>query len=155
MKKAQTTVREVLKQKKTIGEADIQELSYLKLVTKETLQLDTPLPLLIPRECREECKIGGYNIPMETKVIINIAWAMRRDPDYLHDAKSFIPERSEKSLLISQEPIWRRRMCPGVSLGLANVEFSLATLLYHFDWKLPSGIKVDDLDMTKIVGATA
>ncbi|KAK2998228.1 hypothetical protein RJ639_022694 [Escallonia herrerae] len=46
-------------------------------------------------------------------------------------------------------------MCPGVSLGLANVEFPLAALLYHFNRKLPSGIKAEDLDITENVGAAA
>ncbi|KAK3028970.1 hypothetical protein RJ639_039997 [Escallonia herrerae] len=135
---------------KAKAETDIQELSYLKLVIKETLRLHTSLPLLIPRECREERKIGGYNIPMKTKVMIN-AWAMGRDPDYWHDAESFIPERFEKSPLdfagnnLEYIPFGAgRRMCPGVSLGLANVEFPLAALLYHFNWKLPSGIKAED-----------
>ncbi|KAK2966908.1 hypothetical protein RJ640_027028 [Escallonia rubra] len=161
MEKAQAEVREALYQKKIIGETDIQELSYLKLVIKETLRLHTPLPLLIPRECREERKIGGYNIPIKTKVMIN-AWAMSRDPDYWHDAESFIPDRFEKSALdfagnnLEYIPFGAgRRMCPGVSLGIANVEFPLAALLYHFNWKLPSGIKAEDLDMTETVGATA
>ncbi|KAK2998226.1 hypothetical protein RJ639_022936 [Escallonia herrerae] len=161
MKKAQAEVRLALKQKKIIGETDIQELSYLKLVIKETLRLHTPVPLLVPRERREECRIGGYNIPVKTKVMIN-AWAMGRDPDYWQDAESFIPERFEKSPLdftgtnLEYIPFGAgRRMCPGVSLGLANVELPLAAILYHFNWKLPSGIKAEDLDMTANAGATA
>ncbi|KAK2998227.1 hypothetical protein RJ639_022693, partial [Escallonia herrerae] len=80
MEKAQVAIREALKQRKTIGKENIQELSYLKLVIKETLRLHNHLLLLIPRECREECKIGGYNIPMKTEVIID-ARAMGKDPN--------------------------------------------------------------------------
>ncbi|KAK2990327.1 hypothetical protein RJ640_003599 [Escallonia rubra] len=151
MENAQAEVRHALKQKKTTDETYIQELSYLKLVIKETLRLLTPLLLLVPREGNEECKIGGNTIPVKTKVIVN-AWAMGRDPDYWHDAKSYVPERFEKSPLdftgTNLEYFFTfeagRRMCPGVSLGLANVELPLATLFYHFNWKLPSGIKAED-----------
>lgn len=48
-----------------------------------------------------------------------------------------------------------RRMCPGVSCGIACLEHQLAHLLYHFDWKLPNGVKSDELDMSETYYATA
>ena len=47
-----------------------------------------------------------------------------------------------------------RRICVGVSFGIIAVELQLASLLYHFDWKLPSGMKNEDLDMTEFFGAS-
>ncbi|RHN76131.1 putative premnaspirodiene oxygenase [Medicago truncatula] len=44
-------------------------------------------------------------------------------------------------------------MCPGISLGLANIELPLAALLHHFNWELPNGMKPDDLDKTESLGA--
>ncbi|KAK3033321.1 hypothetical protein RJ639_034168 [Escallonia herrerae] len=44
-------------------------------------------------------------------------------------------------------------MCPGIAFGIANFEIQLAQLLYHFDWKLPHGMKPEDLSMTEAFGA--
>ncbi|XP_027159518.1 premnaspirodiene oxygenase-like [Coffea eugenioides] len=161
MVKAQREVRKAFVGKKTIEETDIQELKYLKSVIKETLRLHPPVPLLVPRECRQETEIDGYIIPIKTRVIVN-AWAIGRDPEYWDDPESFKPERFEDSSVdfsgchFQYVPFGAgRRICPGISFGLANVELPLALLLYHFDWKLPNGLKPNDLDMTETMGVTA
>ncbi|GJU48851.1 putative RNA-directed DNA polymerase [Tanacetum coccineum] len=130
-KKAQAEVRHVLKGKKKIYESDIQELNYLKLVIKETLRLHSPLPLVVPRECRENCEIGGYLIPANTKVLIN-SWKLGWDPDYWIDPESFKPERFSESSVNMMGTDFElipfgagRRMCPGMAMGLANIELPL------------------------------
>ncbi|KAL1806922.1 hypothetical protein ACET3Z_029990 [Daucus carota] len=160
MKKAQDELRNALKGKTNVGEADIQGLNYLKLVIKETLRLHPPVPLLLPRECRKECEIDGYTIPVGTKVMVN-AWAIGRDPECWVDANSFIPERFEVGSVdyiganFEYIPFGAgRRMCAGISFGIASVELPLAKMLYHFDWTLPNGMKPEDLDMDETFGAT-
>ena len=144
MATAQNEIRKAFMGMKTIEETDVEKLPYLKLVIKETLRLHPPIPLLVPRECREECEIDGYVIPIKTRVMVN-AWAIGRDPKYWDDAESFKPERFENHpvdftgnnfeyLLFGA----RRRICLGISFGLANVELPLALLLYCFDWPLAS-----------------
>ncbi|PHT31578.1 hypothetical protein CQW23_27915 [Capsicum baccatum] len=129
-----------------------------ELVIKETLRLHPTLPLLLPRECREETDLNGYIIPEKTKVMVNV-WAIGRDPKYWNDAESFKPERFEQSSVdflgnnFEYLPFGSgRRICPGISFALANIYLPLAQLLYHFDWKLPTGMKPQDLDMNELVG---
>ncbi|XP_028754937.1 cytochrome P450 71D8-like [Neltuma alba] len=161
MEKAQVEVRNVFNGKKVINESDMVQLSYLKSVVKETMRLHPPVPLLIPRECRETCKINEYEIPIKTQIITN-AWAIGRDPNYWYDAERFIPERFQGNSDIDFRgtnfefiPFGAgRRMCPGISFGLASIELPLASLLYHFDWKLPRGVKPEDLDMTEELSVT-
>ena len=159
LKKAQKEVRQVLGAKAGVDEEGTQELNYLKLVIKETMRLHPPLPLLLPRECRESCEIGGYHIPVKTRVMVN-AWALGRDPNCWTDAEKFLPERFQDSSIDYKGNNFEfipfgagRRMCPGLSFGIADVEFPLAMLLYHFDWELPSGLTSENLDMTECSGA--
>ncbi|CAN1220909.1 Desmethyl-deoxy-podophyllotoxin synthase [Linum grandiflorum] len=130
-----------------------------KALIKETLRLHPPSPLLMPRESSEACEIKGYNIPCKSRVIIN-AWAIQRDSDYWPDhPERFAPERFLESPLDYKGSEFHfipfgagRRMCPGVLFAQANVELSLANLLFHFDWKLPEGMMTKDLDMSESFG---
>ncbi|KAH7856534.1 hypothetical protein Vadar_002569 [Vaccinium darrowii] len=158
MKKAQDEVRRVFDSKGNVDETGLEELKYLKLIIKETLRFHLTVPLLLPRVCGERCEINGYEIPEKAKVMIN-AWAIGRDPNHWDDAESFIPERFLDSTIDYKGNNFEyipfgagRRICPGINYGLANVEFELAQLLFYFDWKLPGGMKPEELDMTEEFG---
>ncbi|KAM7529389.1 hypothetical protein LguiB_032799 [Lonicera macranthoides] len=157
MEKAQAEVRQVLKKNTKIKEKYTQELIYLKAVVKETLPLHPPIPL-IQRECSKICEINGYQIPMNTKILIN-AWAIGRDPKEWTDPNSFKPERFLDSSINFVGSNYEyipfgagRRMCPGGSFGLSIATLLLAHFLFHFDWKLPYGIKYEELDMSEVSG---
>ncbi|KAI3741453.1 hypothetical protein L1987_59127 [Smallanthus sonchifolius] len=156
MKKAQAEVRAVVKGKR-VTEADIQNLDYTKLVIKETLRLHG-VPILVPRENQEDCVVGGYDIPAKTRILVN-AWACATDPDSWEDPDSFIPERFENNLVGYSGADFEfipfgagRRICPGMNFGMGTVEYVVANLLLHYDWKLPGGVKPDDIDMREITG---
>ncbi|KAG9443576.1 hypothetical protein H6P81_014916 [Aristolochia fimbriata] len=157
MMKAQEEVREVLKGKEKVSEADIQNLEYLKMVVKEALRLHPPLPLLLPRETREKCQVMGYEIPPKTRVITNV-WAIGRDPlIWGEDSERFRPERFADNSIDFKGGNFEllpfgsgRRMCPGITFGIADVELPLALLLYHFNWEIPDAMKPEDIDMTEM-----
>ncbi|KAM7251314.1 hypothetical protein ACFE04_023197 [Oxalis oulophora] len=126
---------------------------------EETFRLHPPAPLLVPRECIERCEINGFEIPVKSKIIIN-AWAIGRDPRNWKEPERFWPERFNDSPIDFKGTDFAllpfgagRRMCPGIPFALANVELPLAQLLYHFDWKFPSGINHENFDMTEKFGA--
>ncbi|KAJ7963662.1 Cytochrome P450 [Quillaja saponaria] len=163
MEEAQAEVRRVFDKKRYVDEADFDQLKYLKAVVKETMRLHPPLPLILPRESSERCEINGYEIPAKTRVMIN-AWAIGRDPNYWAEAETFKPERFLDNLIDYRGTDFEfipfgagRRICPGMTFGIANVELPLAKLLYHFDWKLPNGMKPEDLDVSEsqVLGMTS
>ncbi|CAN1819138.1 Cytochrome P450 83B1 [Linum perenne] len=154
MEKAQKEVRNAIGKKGFVNEEDIQQLSYLKAVVKETMRLQPAVPFLIPRESTQSCNLGGYVIPAKTVVYIN-TWAIGRDPEaWGENPEEFKPERflgkstDVKGLDFELIPFGAgRRICPGIHMGLSTVELSLANLLYAFDWEMPTGVKSEDLDM--------
>ncbi|KAH6778591.1 hypothetical protein C2S51_009903 [Perilla frutescens var. frutescens] len=162
LKKAQDEARVVFDENGGfVDEALVPQLEYMKAVVKETLRLHPPVPLLLPRKCGETCQINGYEIPAETKVIVN-AWAINRDPEYWENPDCFRPERFLDSSVDYKGNNFEyipfgagRRICPGMRFGIANVELPLAMFLYHFDWKLGDGIKYEEMDMTERFGITA
>lgn len=161
MEEAQAEVRRVFDSRGYVDETELHQLIYLKCIIKETMRLHPPLPLLVPREGRERCQINGYEIPAKTRVIIN-AWAIGRDPKYWPEAESFKPERFLNNSIDFKGSDFEfipfgagRRICPGISFAIPNIELPLAQLLYHFDWKLPNNIKNEELDMTESHGITS
>uniref|UniRef100_F6I3L8 Cytochrome P450 71D10 n=1 Tax=Vitis vinifera TaxID=29760 RepID=F6I3L8_VITVI len=161
MEQAQAEVRRVFDGKGDVDETGIDELKFLKAVVSETLRLHPPFPLLLPRECREKCKINGYEVPVKTRMTIN-AWAIGRDPDYWTEAERFYPERFLDSSVDYKGADFGfipfdagRRMCPGILFAIPSIELPLAHLLFHFDWELPNGMRHEDLDMTEVHGLSA
>ncbi|TMW86956.1 hypothetical protein EJD97_020657 [Solanum chilense] len=156
LEKAQEEVRRVFGENGYVDESKFDQLKYLKAVIKETLRLHPPAPLLLPRLSREKCEIDGYDIQEKTQVMVNV-WAIGRDSRYWEDAVCFNAERFLDSSIdfngnnFEYIPFGAgRRMRPGMSFGLANVEHPLALFLYHFDWKLPNGMKHQELDMSQL-----
>ncbi|CAL4928229.1 unnamed protein product [Urochloa decumbens] len=142
----------------SVSEDHLSKLPYLKAVTRETLRLHVPAPLLVPRETVRDTQLLGYHVPARTRVLIN-AWAINRDPAaWGEDAEEFVPERFLGSSVDYRGQDFAllpfgagRRGCPGVGFAEPTMELALATLLYHFDWE-PAGGRA--LDMSEENGIT-
>uniref|UniRef100_A0ACD5V1J4 Uncharacterized protein n=1 Tax=Avena sativa TaxID=4498 RepID=A0ACD5V1J4_AVESA len=162
MNKLQEEVRRnVPKGQEMVSEDDLPNMTYLKAVIKETLRLHPPVPLMIPHFSLDACAVHGYTIPANTRVVVN-AWAIGRHTSNWEDQNEFQPERFIKTgasvdLKAPNEfhflPFgFGRRMCPGLQSASATVEIMLSNLMYRFHWKLPPGLKEEDVDMTEVFG---
>lgn len=161
MKRVQTEVREAFADTGKIDETKLPELKYFQALIKETLRYHPSAPLLLPRECREECVVSGYVIPAKTSVFVN-GWAIARDPQYFDEPEVYNPDRFLESKLDFRGSDFEyipfgagRRSCPGINYALSNIQIALSNLLFHFDWSLPHGMKTHELDMTEAFGLTA
>uniref|UniRef100_A0A0E0MMX4 Cytochrome P450 n=1 Tax=Oryza punctata TaxID=4537 RepID=A0A0E0MMX4_ORYPU len=154
LKKVQAEIRAVVGENERVQPDDMPKLSYLRKVVKETLRLHPPTPLLLPRETMRPIQISGYDVPAKTRIYVN-AWAIGRDPaSWPNDPDEFNPERFEVNEIDfkGEHPELMsfgtgRRICPGMAMALANVEFTLANLLFSFQWTLPEGTTADDVSM--------
>ncbi|KAJ6746290.1 CYTOCHROME P450 83B1 [Salix koriyanagi] len=157
LKKVQEEVRTAIGNKGYVNEYDVEQLCYLKAVVKETMRLQPTTPLLIPRETTEKCKIHEYEIPAKTLVYVN-AWAVGRDSEAWENPNEFNPDRFMGSSIDFKGQDFKlipfgsgRRMCPGLEMGIATVELSLANLLHKFDWETPAGIRREDIDIDHVI----
>lgn len=153
--KVQAELTEIVGLNNTVEEAHLPNLKYLNAVVKETLRLHPPLPLLVPHCPSEPSTIGGYSIPKDARVFLNV-YSIHRDPQLWEDPLLFQPERflSESAAAKKMDYLGNqflylpfgsgRRICPGIPLAERTSMLVLASLLHAFDWKLPNGIvKVD------------
>lgn len=158
MKKLQAELHDVVGSERLVQESDIAQLPYLRAVVKETMRLHPPGPLLLPRESMEPCRVAGYNIPAKTQVYVN-TWAIGRDANDWKIPLDFWPERFLESSIdvlghhFQLLPFGAgRRVCPGLVVGLPNVQMMVASLVQGFDWRLPSSCRDGFVDMSECFG---
>ncbi|XP_065875360.1 cytochrome P450 CYP82D47-like isoform X2 [Euphorbia lathyris] len=154
MKKAKEELDIHVGKDRNVDETDINNLIYLQAIVKETLRLCPPVPVIGLRSSMEDCTLASG-----TRLMVN-AWKIQRDERVWSDPDKFQPERFNsihKEMDIKGQnfeliPFGSgRRSCPGITLALRVVEFTLATLLHSFD---VSKISSEDVDMTESPGLT-
>ncbi|KAK0575387.1 hypothetical protein LWI29_038301 [Acer saccharum] len=124
--KVRQEIESVIGRTRLVEETDIPSLPYLQAVVKETLRLYPPAPVTT-RECRQNCRIKGFDIPEKTAVSINL-YAIMRDPDAWDNPENFARKG--------------RRGCPGSMLAFAVMNTVIAAMVQCFDWNV-NGDKID------------
>ncbi|KAE9605012.1 hypothetical protein Lal_00036803 [Lupinus albus] len=143
--------------KRFVTESDINNLTYLQAVVKETIRLYPPTPIFV-REFGEDCTVGGYYVKKGTRLFTNV-WKIQTDPIMWHDPLEFKPER----FLMNKEVDVRghnfefiafgsgRRVCPGITFGLKTAYLTLASFLSAFEISKPSS---EPIDMSAVTETT-
>lgn len=130
-----------------ITEPDTHKLPYLQAVIKETLRYRMAIPLLVPHMNLHDEKLGGYDIPAESKILVN-AWWLANNPDHWKNPEEFRPERflQEEAKVEASGNDFRylpfgvgRRSCPGIILALPILGITLGRLVQNFDLLPPPG----------------
>ncbi|KAL2235968.1 UNVERIFIED_CONTAM: Flavonoid 3'-monooxygenase, partial [Sesamum indicum] len=159
MEKAHKELNEVVGLNNIVEEFHIPKLVYLDAVIKETLRIHPIGPFLTPRTPSQSCTVGGYSIPKNSSVFINV-WSIQHDPLAWDNPSEFMPERflgdSEKwdfnGQNINYIPFGSgRRICAGLPLAERMLRYVLASLLHSFNWQAPKGEIVDVEDKFGLV----
>ncbi|KAK6158028.1 hypothetical protein DH2020_005342 [Rehmannia glutinosa] len=154
MDKVQQELNEVVGLNNIVEEFHIPKLEYLNAVLKETLRVRPIGPFLNPRSPSQSCTVGGYTIPKDSVVFVNV-WFVQRDPQAWDNPSEFRPDR-----FLGNNGKWDfsgnnfnyipfgsgRRICAGLPLAEIMVRYILASLLHSFEWRLPDGEKLDMSD---------
>ncbi|GLJ32330.1 hypothetical protein SUGI_0650570 [Cryptomeria japonica] len=148
---------EVVGCKRRVEESDLDRLPYLHAAVKEIFRLHPAGPLLVPRKAGSSFEIGGFLIPKDSEVMVNV-WGIGRDPSIWKNPLEFMPERflegeSSKIEYGGQNfeliPFGAgRRICPGLPLASRMIHLVLASLLHSFEWILPDGMSCEEMDMS-------
>ncbi|BBN02786.1 hypothetical protein Mp_2g18100 [Marchantia polymorpha subsp. ruderalis] len=136
LERLQSELDDVIGTERLVEEADLNNLEYLQAVVKETLRLHPVVALGVPHYSTEATKVAGYDIPANTRVMLNL-YAIGRDPKVWENPLKFDPSRFLNSPVDVRGHHYEilpfgagRRKCPGMNLGLVSVAYNLAQLVH-------------------------
>ncbi|KAJ9189316.1 hypothetical protein P3X46_000626 [Hevea brasiliensis] len=152
LKKAKEEINTQIGEERLIDESDLPKLNYLQSIISENLRLCPVAPLLVPHLSSDDCTIGGFHVPSNTIVFVNV-WAIQRDHNLWDDPTSFKPERFEngKAEAFQFLPFGLgRRACPGEGLANRTMGLTLGSLIQCFEWERVDGKEIDMAEKTRI-----
>ncbi|KAI3451969.1 hypothetical protein Pfo_008634 [Paulownia fortunei] len=153
LQKAKLELDSQVGHQRLLEEQDLPNLHYLRNIIFETFRMFPPGPLGVPRESSADCKVGGYDVPRGTILLVN-SWAIHRDPEVWDEPTSFKPERFEGREVETQTLMpfgMGRRTCPGAGLGQRMVGLALGSLIQCFEWER---VVLEEVDLAEGVGLT-
>ncbi|EFJ31996.1 hypothetical protein SELMODRAFT_87059 [Selaginella moellendorffii] len=145
--KAQEELERVVGRERMIEESDLPKLEYFNAVTKEVFRLHPPLTMMVPHTTAQNQKVAGYDIAKNSMIFVNV-FAIGRDPSVWSNPLEFNPDRFMGTSFNVHGHDFEllpfgsgKRGCPGLPLGLRNVQLVLSNLLHGFDWSYAGDIE--------------
>ncbi|XP_063431258.1 steroid 17-alpha-hydroxylase/17,20 lyase-like isoform X2 [Mytilus trossulus] len=124
---------------------DRDNLSYTEATLHEAMRLGLAVPVGLPHSTICDTRVGGYDVPKDTMVMIN-HWALHHDPRYWKDVEKFDPTRylDGKGKLGMKPESWLpfsagRRVCLGETVAKPELHLIFATIMQRFKITLPEG----------------
>lgn len=158
MQKVSDEIDSVVGSDRVVEENDLSKLRYLKAVVKEIFRLHPVGAFLIPHVSLEDTQVAGYDVPKNTRVLIN-TYSLGRNPRVWERPLEFWPERFlEENVELSDSGLRivpfgsGRRGCPGATLGSGVVLLGLARLIQGFHWSPPPPQAITDMDLGEAYG---
>ncbi|ROL01460.1 Steroid 17-alpha-hydroxylase/17,20 lyase [Anabarilius grahami] len=130
--------------------SDRSRLPFLDAVLCEVMRIRPVSPILIPHVAMQDTGLGGHMVPKGTRVLVNM-WAIHHDPKHWDEPDRFRPERfldssGKRATPASFLPFGAGpRVCVGESLSRIELFLFVSRLLQRFDFSVPSGASLPDL----------
>ncbi|XP_056588368.1 steroid 17-alpha-hydroxylase/17,20 lyase isoform X1 [Triplophysa dalaica] len=148
--RVQAELDEVLGRDRPPALSDRSSMPFLESVICEVMRIRPVSPILIPHVAMQDTSLGGHSVPKGTRVLVNM-WAIHHDPKHWEEADTFRPERfldssGKRVTPASFLPFGAGpRVCVGESLARMELFLFVSRLLQKFNFSVPSGHSLPDL----------
>ena len=129
--------------KTAVTHAELETLTDLDLVMKETLRMNAPVGIIV-REAARDTSLQGFYIPAGTRLMLNI-YASQRMNEWWENADHFDPERFSESRREdrSNQYAWipfggNVHKCIGMHFGGMEVKAIIHQMLLRYRWSVPA-----------------
>jgi cytochrome P450 len=133
---------------------DLPRLPYTEMVIREAIRLYPPAPG-VAREPIEDVKIGGYDVPKGSLIVVS-TYAIQRDERFFPDPERYDPERfapgwEERIPRYAYLPFsGGPRVCIGSGFAMMEARLILATVAQRYKLTLESDEPVKPVQLVTV-----